>query len=183
MKDLGIQVPSRTAKTDQLGSITADAESEGPASYAVSHMVRVQSSTTMDVVREVATTLNPQTNEVTKEFTGVGFSLTTTTTSSSGEQLAATGTATATVNGKDYSTTMATKESPGLQFSDPNKTVTSGYFKVAAVDVNPKMSIPTIKVTGNFLRVSGEGATPVVYHGLYLRPISYTHNFPQFDQK
>jgi RHS repeat-associated protein len=183
LKDLGINVPTRTASTDQIGYIAADAETEGPASYAVSHMVRVKATTTMDVNAEVKTEFDPKTLKMSKEFTGVSINMSTTTVSSTGEDLVATGTATATVNGKDYKTTMAPSSYDGPQITQPGKTTTYGSFRVDVSNVTPNMSIPKIEVKGTFWRQTNEGATPVVVHGLLPTPKVYTHKFPQYDQK
>jgi RHS repeat-associated protein len=180
LKDLGINVPARTASTDQIGYIAADAEAE---SHAVSNMVRVKATTTMEVNAEVKTDFDPKTLKMSKEFTGVSINMSTTTVSSTGEDLVATGIATATINGKDYKTTMSPTSYDGPQITLSGTTTSYGSFRVDASNVTPKISIPKTEVKGTFWRQTNEGATPVVVHGLLPTPKVYTHKFPQYDQK
>ncbi|MBS1948278.1 MAG: hypothetical protein JST47_10970 [Bacteroidetes bacterium] len=182
LKDLGLNIKYPTASTTKVGSVASDAESEGPASYAVSHVVAVTTKTDVRIEPDVSIGVDKN-GDLTKDFKGISVSVTNITSASGSDDITAPGTASLSLNGKQYSTSLSEPE--GTNVKETGTSVATGSLQVPASELTKGMTFPGVNVKGNWWNVKddGSGATPIVLHGLAPIPLSYDNKFLPYTPK
>jgi RHS repeat-associated protein len=183
LTDLGYNIKSFEITSNRLGSIAADEEGgDFKINYAAYHAIRIKVETTISINADVETNLDGQFN-FTKVFKGISMDIKSKITSNTGEEIATSGAASFSFEGKDYSVPLGKGNYPGATVKEEGSTTMEAQINMPATQLTKKVSLPGINIKGNFFRLNPEGATPVVYHALLPIPIAYSQTFPQYTPK
>jgi RHS repeat-associated protein len=188
LNELGWNVKYNTLSTTKVGFVADDAEQ---GKMAVSHVVKVQTETSISIGADVTVNMDPKSGNITREFNGVNIGIVNTTRNSGTEDVIAAGNAALTYKGQTYSAGLSAQSTAGDQLKETGATYSTANIMIPATVLptgltvhskyynNENIPFPGVKVNGSWwsMKSDGSGATPVVIHPLAPAAIHYRHEF------